>query len=56
MEAPHLSKKNRVECEVKIEEVTLMHRPKAQDGTWALAERIKIIKELDGAAITSSDR
>ena len=45
-EAPHLSTKNRVWCEVEIEEVTEMKRPACQGGTWLLAKKCKIIREL----------
>jgi hypothetical protein len=45
-EAPHLSPKNRVWVEVEIENYELFNRPKNQGGTWALAQRMKVLKEL----------
>lgn len=45
-EAPHLSSKNRVWIEVEIENYELFERPKNQGGTWALAQRLKLLKEI----------
>ena len=45
--APHLSKKDRVWVEVEVEDVEHYKRPESQGGTWVLAQRMKIIKELD---------
>ena len=42
--APHLSDKGRVW--VEVENVELYDRPESQGGTWVLAQRMKIIKEL----------
>lgn len=45
-EAPHLSEKDRVWCEVEVEDYKELERPEAQGGTWVLANRMKIVKEL----------
>lgn len=44
--APHLSEKDRVWVEVEIEDYTEFKRPESQGGVWALANRMKIIREL----------
>tara|TARA_R110000772_G_scaffold140530_1_gene249697 strand:- start:821 stop:1120 length:300 start_codon:yes stop_codon:yes gene_type:complete len=44
--APHLSKKDRVWIEVEIEDYEHYKRPESQGGTWVLAQRMKIIREL----------
>jgi len=44
--APHLSKKNRVWIEIEMEDYELFERPEHLGGTWFLADRIKIIKEI----------
>jgi len=44
--APHLSKKNRVWVEVDVEDYELYKRPESQGGTWVLAQKMKVIKEL----------
>jgi|LauGreDrversion4_2_1035121.scaffolds.fasta_scaffold1158054_3 hypothetical protein len=44
--APHLSTKDRVWVEVEVEDTELYNRPESQGGTWVLAQRMKIIKEL----------
>ena len=44
MDAPHLSKKNRVWCKVEIEDWEEFNRPDSQGGKWYLANRIKIIE------------
>lgn len=44
--APHLSKKNRVWIEVEIDDFKYYERPKSQGGTWVLAQRMMIIREL----------
>lgn len=49
--APHLSMRlsngeQRVWVECEIEEVETYDRPESQGGTWALAQRMKIIREL----------
>lgn len=45
-EAPHLSNKGRVWCEVEIKDFELFERPIRQGGLWFLAQQMKIIKEL----------
>jgi len=45
-EAPHLSTKERVWVEVEMKDTELYNRPESQGGTWVLAQRMKIIKEL----------
>lgn len=44
--APHLSTKNRVWCEVEVEDFKVFSRPVNQGGVWILANNMKIIKEL----------
>jgi len=44
--APHLSKKNRVWVEVEIDDYEYYKRPESQGGTWVLAQKMKVIKEL----------
>lgn len=46
--APHLSMKNRVQVVVEIEDTELYDRPESQGGAWVLAQRMKIIRELNG--------
>jgi hypothetical protein len=45
--APHLSNKNRVWCEVEIEDFKTIVRPENQGGIWYLANKIKFIREID---------
>jgi len=40
--APHLSKKGRVWCEVEIKDFEIMNRPINQGGVWYLAKTMKI--------------
>lgn len=44
--APHLSTKNRIWVEVEIEDFEYYNRPESQGGTWVLAQKMKIIKEI----------
>lgn len=44
MNAPHLSKKDRVWIEVEIEDYVEYDRPESQGGTWLLANKMKINK------------
>lgn len=44
--APHLSEKNRVWVEVEVEDTELYDRPESQGGTWVLAQKMKIIREI----------
>ena len=47
-EAPHLSTKGRVWCEVEIEaEPEAIKRPASQGGQWYLAKWMKVTKKLD---------
>lgn len=45
-EAPHLSEKGRVWIECEVEDYELYDRPECQGGTWALADKMKVIGEL----------
>lgn len=50
-EAPHLSMRlangeQRVWCEVEVDDYQFYERPKCQGGTWALAQKMKVIREL----------
>ena len=44
-EAPHLSEKGRVWCEVEFEPMALIHRPAHQGGVWYLGKSLTILKE-----------
>ena len=44
--APHLSMKGRVWCEVEIQGIEKMQRPENQGGLWYLSKKLKVIKEL----------
>ena len=44
--APHLSEKGRVWCEVEVEDFEYYNRPESQGGTWVLAQKMKLIKEI----------
>lgn len=45
--APHLSKKNRVWVEVEVKDYIELDRPESQGGTWLLAQKMKVVKELE---------
>lgn len=45
-EAPHLSKKGRIWCEVEIDDFSEFHRPQSQGGKWYLANQMKVTKVL----------
>lgn len=45
MEAPHLSEKGRVWCEVEVDDYSILERPESQGGKWILANKIKF-KEI----------
>ena len=47
MRAPHLSMKNRVWVELEIEDYKIFKRPEHQGGIWYLANKIKIIREIE---------
>ena len=44
--APHLSERGREWVEVEVDDYELYDRPESQGGTWVLAQRMKIIREL----------
>ena len=44
--APHLSKKDRVWVEVEVEDIEYYDRPESQGGTWVLAQKMMVVKEL----------
>ena len=44
--APHLSKKGRVWCVVRMVGATEIQRPEAQGGIWYLAKHIEILGEI----------
>jgi len=46
-DAPHLSKKDRVWCEVQIDDFTRHMRPANQGGLWYTANKLTILKEID---------
>jgi hypothetical protein len=41
-EAPHLSKRGRVWCEVSLKGVQAHHRPEAQGGLWYVCEWLRV--------------
>lgn len=45
--APHLNDKDRVWVEVEVNDYEYYNRPESQGGTWVLAQKMKIIKEID---------
>jgi hypothetical protein len=49
--APHLSEKGRVWCVVEVDDFKKIDRPQSQGGTWLLANRMRIVKELSEAEI-----
>ena len=44
--APHLSTNNRVWVEVELQDYEHYDRPESQGGTWVLAQKMKVIREL----------
>jgi hypothetical protein len=44
--APHLSTKGRVWCEVLIDNFTELVRPHIQGGSWLLAKRMQLVREV----------
>jgi len=44
--APHLSENGRVWCEIEIDDYQELKRPESQGGSWYLAQRMKVIKQL----------
>ena len=45
-DAPHLTYKGRIWCEVEIDDYIEIKRPNSQGGLWFLAQRMRIIREL----------
>jgi hypothetical protein len=54
--APHLSTRGRVWCKVRVQGVRRFSRPESQGGTWLLADRIKVLSELDKVRLQKSGR
>lgn len=48
--APHLSKKGRVWCRVRIEDYYPFQRPQQQGGTWYLANKMTVLEVCHGLA------
>ena len=46
-EAPHLSEKDRVWVRVEVDDFEYFKRPESQGGTWILAQKMKVLKEID---------
>lgn len=46
-DAPHLSKKGRVWVMVELQDYMKYDRPVSQGGVWVLANKMKIIKEIE---------
>ncbi len=44
---PHLSKKGRVLVEVEVEDYEFFERPESQGGKWVLAQKMKVVKEIE---------
>lgn len=44
--APHLSTEGRVWIEVLVEDFRYFDRPESQGGTWVLANRMMVLREL----------
>jgi len=44
--APHLSTDGRVWVEVEVDDFEYFKRPESQGGTWVLAQKMKVIKEI----------
>jgi len=45
--APHLSERDRVWVRCEAEDIEYYERPESQGGVWVLAQRIKLIEELE---------
>ena len=45
-EAPHLSEKGRIWCEVTIDDFVEYNRPESQGGTWVLAQHLRVDRRL----------
>ena len=48
-EAPHLSETDRVWCNVVIMDYVHFNRPRSQGGQWLLAQRMKVLGEINVA-------
>ncbi len=46
-EAPHLSLKNRVWCEVEVEDFYEFRTPRIHGGKWIIAKRLRIVRKLE---------
>lgn len=46
-EAPHLSIKGRIWCEVEIKNFSEFIRPKAQGGLWYLANKMRVLRTIE---------
>lgn len=51
--APHLSEKDRVWIEVEVEDYESYSRPESQGGSWILADKMKVIRELSYEEVES---
>lgn len=47
LEAPHLSKEGRVWVQVEVEQYQSHQKPQHQGGVWVLAQRMKVIQEVN---------
>ena len=54
--APHLSEKGRIWYEVELDGVTRFDRPTPQGGLWLLAERMRILRPVEGECTSSGAR
>lgn len=45
--APHLSEKGRVWCVIEVEDYETYDRPESQGGEWILAQRMRLIGEIE---------
>jgi hypothetical protein len=45
--APHLSTKGRVWVEVEIKDIEKYQRPESQGGTWVLAQKMKVLRQIE---------
>ena len=48
-EAPHLSEKDRVWCNVVVDDYTCFNRPRSQGGQWILAKHMKVLGEINAS-------
>ena len=52
-EAPHLSEKDRVWCQVEVRDFEILERPGSQGGKWILAKYMKVVTVLNDLNGTS---